>query len=213
MRTVAFMVIGLLISLSAAGAEPCKTQGAADAKELTFDWWQQDLRQGFFASVDLGLSPPTFPMKGIEKIAAPCSRGTFTVGSDQFELFWEADYDTAPRWAVSVTKTGTLYYLALMPRPEAALTWAQGKRPAESDGSIRFGESEWMHALVVRSGLRGDRQDFATDRQIFVLFDKIPTDERLKEAIKDVGEGRRSSFATYNDIKYPPKFELKAPSR
>lgn len=202
--TIAFIALGALDAY----AGPCKTQGSADAKELKFDWENADLRKGLFAAVDLGLSPPTYPISETREAQAPCSRGSFAIGSDQFELFGENE-DGPPRWTTSATKTDVLFYLALMPKPEPALSWAAGTRPSEADGSVRFSDDEWMWALVVRAGLRGDRQDFSTDRQVIALWDRIPGDDALKGMIKDVAEGRRTGFATYNDFRRPPKFELR----
>ncbi|MFN9543697.1 MAG: hypothetical protein ACK55V_14465 [Alphaproteobacteria bacterium] len=169
----AILAIALCIA-PMANAGPCKSQGAPDARELTFDIRDTKVLQGLEVSFQLGLLPEDFPEKDIAEKKEPCSRGTFTLANGMsMDLRGEND-ESPQRWAVS-SIPGTTVYVAATPRPDAALRFIEsykGEKEAE------FNKKDMMYAIVLT---RGDDK-----RRVFHFFDKIPTDDRLKELLRPI---------------------------
>lgn len=178
MRIIAAVAIALTSSVVPALAAPCKTQGAADAHELTFDLKNDETLRGLRFSFGFGLLPAEFPAKEIAEIKEPCSRGAFTIKSGgNLELFGEDD-DSPPRWAKAPSPESPILYIALMPRPGPAAAWADSPN-AKAGDNVRFKPEEMMF-VVVFSSAESDR------RLIFHFFDRIPDDERLKSLMTKI---------------------------
>lgn len=171
-----------LLSCAAAKADTCKTQGAADAKELSFDVKNKDTLRGMHFAFRFGLEPEEFPENEIRAMKTPCSRGAFPFASGTLELLGEND-DLPPRWALAPMPQSSIMFVALMPRPEPARAWGEGEQKADADGSVSFKPEDMMYAVVL-GGRRADK------RLIFHFFDKLPDDERLKSLMRSIGEGK-----------------------
>jgi hypothetical protein len=180
MRTAIFLIAALALALTA-HAEPCKTQGDAEAKELAFDVNDEKTLRGMHFAFRFGLEPEEFPESEIRAMKSPCSRGVFPLASGTLELFGEND-DLPPRWALAPVPQSPIMFVALMPRPEPARAWADGDQKSE-DGSVSFKPEDMMYAVVL-GGRRADK------RLIFHFFDKLPDDERLKSLMRSIGEGK-----------------------
>jgi hypothetical protein len=178
MRTLALLAVLALSAAAAAHAEPCKSQGAADAKELTFDLKDPKILQGLHVAFQLGLLPKEFPEDDIAAIKKPCSRGAFPFVNELMMELRGEDTDTPPRWAISPTP-GPTVYVAMMPQPEPARLWAERQK---GETSVSFGNDEWMFALALTLG--DDK------RLVFHFFDKIPDDTRLKELFRPIVIGK-----------------------
>jgi len=175
--------IGLALSLlgAPAYAEPCKSQGNAEAKELTYDARDKNTLRGMHLAFRFGFEPAEFPENEIRAMKAPCSRGVFSLASGTLELFGEND-DLPPRWALAPVPQSPIMFVALMPRPEPARAWAEGDQNS-ADASVSFKPEDMMYAVVL-GGRRADK------RLIFHFFDKLPDDERLKSLMRSIGEGK-----------------------
>lgn len=188
--TVSFAVALMLLTVSAK-AEPCKTQGHTEAKELTFDVKNDETLRGMHYAFRFGLMPAEFPRSDIAAIATPCSRGTFPVGSGTLELFGE-DEDVPPRWSKAPAADSPIIYVSSMPRPDPARAWADSQGRAGSDGSVNFKEGDMMFAVV----LTGSNER----RLIFAFFDKLPDDERLKALMQSIS-ARKARWLVGFDVK------------
>lgn len=170
-------ILYLLVFLAAAPdapAEPCKTQGSTDAKELTFDLKDKKVLEGLNVALQFGLLPKEFPEDNIAAIENPCSRGAFPFVNDLTMELRGEDTDTPPRWAVPPLP-GPIVYVAAMPQPEAARHLLE---QAKSGGSATFETDAMMYAVVLTLG--DDK------RYIFHFFDKIPDDARLKTLLRPI---------------------------
>lgn len=163
-----------LATTAPASAAPCKTQGAPDAHELTFDLKDPKILQGLEISFQLGLLPKEFPETDIAEKKDPCSRGTFPFTNGMTMELRGEDEDTPPRWAVSPIP-GPTVYVALTPKPDAALRFAESYKGGKE---ASFGNGDMMYAMVLT---RGDDK-----RHVFHFFDRIPTDDHLKELFRPI---------------------------
>jgi hypothetical protein len=163
-----------LATTAPSGAAPCKTTGAPDAQELTFDLKDPKILQGLEISFQLGLLPKEFPENDIAENKSPCSRGPFPFTNGMTMDLRGEDEDTPQRWAASPIP-GPTVYVAAMPRPEAALKLLESH---EASKRVTFNIGDTMYAIVLT---RGDDK-----RYIFHFFDKIPTDDRLKELFRPI---------------------------
>lgn len=163
-----------LATTGPAGAAPCKTQGATDAQELSFDLKDPKVLLGLEVSFQLGQMPQEFPEHDIAEAIDPCSRGTFPFTNGMtMELHGEND-DTPPRWAVSPIP-GPTVYLDVKAKPDAALRFID----AYKNGKVaKFSEGDMMYVIALT---RGDNK-----HHIFHFFDRIPTDDRLKELFRPI---------------------------
>jgi hypothetical protein len=84
------------------------------------------------------------------------------------------DDDNPPRWAVSPIP-GPTVYVVVTRRPDAALRFIESYKTGKQDKST---DGDMMYAIVLT---RGDNK-----RHIFHFFDKIPTDDRLKELLRPI---------------------------
>ena len=183
-------IVAAFLGVGPVLAGPCKTAGAADAKEIVIDAAVQDQLRGLEVSFQLGLQPPEFPAEDIKKIAAPCSRGTIQVGANTFEVAGE-DTDTPPRYATSASAADTIAYLASMPRPAAAWAWAEKFRADKNTPASFSGPNDMMFTLVLAKG---------DNRFILAYLDKIPDDARLKQYFLDALTGKLKLQAGF-DVK------------
>jgi hypothetical protein len=157
-----------------AHATPCKTTGSLDAHELTFDLKDPMILQALEISFQLGLLPKEFPENDIAAKTDPCTRGPFPFTNGMTMDLRGEDDDSPPRWAVSPIP-GPTVYVALVPKPIPALKF---KETARYGGKASFDEDDMMYAVVLT---RGDDK-----RHVFHFFDKIPTDDRLKELFRPI---------------------------
>lgn len=156
------------ISAQALSQQTCPVTDQIDAQILEYDLSEIPNRQGFFVALVLGLEPESFPQKDIAEKKDPCSRGTFTVANDLFTVFGEDK--SPPRWASSPGNPSEIIYLASMPRPKPAYEWYE-KQLKDKSTVPRFDNKEsMMYALVAIEG---------TKREIFALYDKMPSDRQL----------------------------------
>lgn len=172
MRTIIFPI--LLAIAAGAQAAPCKTQGAADAKELNFDLKDRETIEGLTVAFQFGLLPKEFPEENIAKSTASCSRGTFPFTNNTTMELRGEDSDSPPRWAVSPLP-GPTVYIAAMPQPEAARRFAE---TAATGGTATLDTNAMMFAVVLTLG---DHK-----RYVFHFFDKIPDDARLKALLRPI---------------------------
>jgi hypothetical protein len=157
-----------------ASATACKTTGAPDAQELTFDLKDPKILQALEISFQLGLLPKEFPENDIAAKKDPCTRGPFPFTNGMTMDLRGEDDDSPPRWAVSPIP-GPTVYLALTPKPDAALRFAESYKGGKE---ATFGNGDMMYVIALT---RGDDK-----RHIFHFFDKIPTDDRLKELFRPI---------------------------
>lgn len=163
-----------LATTAPSGATPCKTTGATDAQELTFDLKDPKILQGLEISFQLGLLPKEFPETDIAENKNPCSRGPFPFTNGMTMDLRGEDEDSPQRWAVSPVP-GPTVYVAAMPRPDAALKILENY---EASKRVTFNIGDAMYVIALT---RGDDK-----RHIFHFFDKIPTDDRLKELFRPI---------------------------
>jgi hypothetical protein len=166
----------------------CKTQGSTDAKELTFDFADRDVRRNLALAFVFALEPPEFPASDVATAAAPCSRGTIALPSGTLELFGE-DTDSPPRWATASGAPRTIIFVALMPRPEAARKWVNGGSQSQN-GSVNFRPEDSMYVVALASD---DEK-----RLIFHFFDGIPDDARLKAMMQTIAAGNGRWLVGFN---------------
>jgi hypothetical protein len=146
-RATVLFAAALALLTATAQAEPCKTSGHAEAKEVALNLGNARTRNGLHISFQLGLLPIEFPFEDIRANKSPCTRGTFAVFSHTFELFGE-DENLPPRWAVSPSaKEVMTLYLAMMPKPDVAADWYEKTRP-KGPAEVTFKDDEYMWALV-----------------------------------------------------------------
>lgn len=170
-----YIIVAFLLALTAtAEAAPCKTKGAADAKELKFDLRDAKVVEGLNIAFQFGLLPKSFPEDNIAAAQTPCSRGTFPFTNNLTMELRGEDTDNPPRWATSPLP-GPTVYIAAMPQPTAALRFAE---QAQRGGSAAFDASGMMYAVVMTLG--DDK------RYIFHFFNKIPDDARLKALLRPI---------------------------
>jgi hypothetical protein len=163
-----------LATTAPSGAAPCKTTGAPDAQELTFDLKDPKILQGLEISFQLGLLPKEFPETDIAENKNPCSRGTFPFTNGMTMDLRGEDDDSPQRWAVSPLP-GPTVYVAATPRPDAALRFNEGYN---SGNEAKFDKGDMMYVIALT---RGDDK-----RHIFHFFDNIPTDDRLKDLFRPI---------------------------
>jgi hypothetical protein len=165
------LALGAALTPSASAA-PCSTQGSADAKELNFDLKDKETLRGLHDAFRFGLEPKEFPVEDIEKIAMPCSRGTIALTSHNLELFGE-DNDLPPRWAVAADVKDAVFFIAAMPKPDAARRWADaGQKGDNGSDHVAFKPEDMMFAVALTTAV--------DQRMVFHFFTKIPDDTRLK---------------------------------
>jgi hypothetical protein len=179
----AIIATALALTLSiapTASATPCKTTGAPDARELTFDLKDAKIIQGLEVSFQLGLLPKEFPENDIAAKKDPCTRGAFPFTNGMTMELRGEDTDTPQRWAVSPIP-GPTVYIALTPSPAAALKFLDAYKAGKDTNFI---EGDMMYVIALT---RGDDK-----RHVFHFFDKIPTDDRLKELLRliTISQGR-----------------------
>jgi len=170
-------IIALTLCLSAtapSSAAPCKTAGAPDAQELTFDLKDPKILQALEISFQLGLLPKEFPENDIAEKKDPCSRGPFPFTNGMTMDLRGEDDDNPRRWAISPIP-GPTVYVAATPRPDAALRFIESYK---GGNEATFDKGDMMYVIALT---RGDDK-----RHIFHFFDKIPTDERLKELFRPI---------------------------
>jgi hypothetical protein len=187
--TTARMIILAAMTFAFAGsaiADPCKTQGSKDAKELTFDFKDVNTIKGLAISFQLGLLPPEFPAADIAKITKPCSR-RMMVPHLGFELFGDND-DTPPRWAKADPKDESILFVALMPRPEPARLWYEATKPSGAVG-VSFKDGEWMYAVAIAAGSK---------RIIFAFYDELPDDDRLKALMQTMASTKARWLVSFD---------------
>lgn len=185
-RTLA--ILSLLLAATTAHAAPCKTQGDTSARELTFNLNDPKVQAGLSVAFQFGLLPPEFPENDIAQHREPCSRGTFPYTNGMaMELHGEDD-DSPPRWAMS-PMPGPTVYIALLPKPDAALAAAEAARHA---GQATLRPGDMMYAIAMT---RGD-----TKRTIYHFFDRIPDDARLKSLLRPIVISQGKVLVTY-DVK------------
>ena len=172
MRSLLFPAL-LAMSTIAHGA-PCKTQGAADAKELKFDLRDAKTIEGLSVAFQFGLLPKEFPEDNIANVPTPCSRGSFPFTNNLTMELRGENTDTPQRWATS-PMPGPTVYIAAMPEPEAARLFAESAR---TGGTATLNENAMMFAVVLTLG--DDK------RYVFHFFDKIPDDARLKALLRPI---------------------------
>lgn len=163
-----------LATISPSAAAPCKTTGAPDGQELTFDLKDPRILQALEISFQLGLLPKEFPETDIAEKKDPCSRGTFPFTNGMTMDLRGENEDSPQRWAVS-PMPGPTVYVAATPRPDAALRFIEGYK---SGNEAKFEKGDMMYVIALA---RGDDK-----RHIFSFFDKIPTDDRLKELLRPI---------------------------
>lgn len=167
--------LALAVSIApTASATPCKIPGSPDARELTFDLKDPKILQALEVSFQLGLLPKEFPEDDIAAKKDPCTRGTFPFTNGMTMELRGDDTDTPPRWAVSPIP-GPTVYVALTPGPAAALKFLDAYKAGKGTNFI---EADMMYVIALT---RGDDK-----RHIFHFFDKIPTDDRLKELFRPI---------------------------
>lgn len=174
MRTTLSFAALFVAAIAAAHAEPCKTQGAVDAKELTFDLKDPKVLAGLNVALQFGLLPKEFPEAVIAQMPNACSRGTFPFTNNLTMELRGENTETPPRWAVSPLP-GPTVYVAAMPHLDAARRFAEQMKSA---GSATFDTDTIMYAVVLT---RGDDK-----RYVFHFFDKIPNDTRLKALLRPI---------------------------
>jgi hypothetical protein len=185
MRIASVCLLIALAASTAAHAAPCKTKGAADAKELKLDLKNKDVLAGLKVSFQLGLLPAEFPHKDIDAGTNACTRGTFPSGTAKLELHGENDKSPA-RWTRPAPGAPTLF-VAIMPKPEPARLWEK------NGGQTTFAVGDWMYAVVFAVG---------TDKRLaFHFFDKIPTDAKLKSLLQPIAEGKARWQAAFDTTK------------
>ena len=168
-----YIILTILLALTAtAEAAPCKTKGAADAKELKFDLKDPRTLEGLNVAFQFGLLPKEFPEENVAKAEAACSRGTFPFTNNTTMELRGEDEDSPPRWAISPLP-GPTVYIAAMPQPEAARRFAES---AATGGTATLDTNAMMYAVVLTLG--DDK------RYVFHFFDKIPDDARLKALLR-----------------------------
>jgi hypothetical protein len=174
-HAVTATALALTLSIApTASATPCKTTGAPDAHELTFDLKDPKILQGLEVSFQLGLLPKEFPENDIAENKNPCSRGPFPFTNGMTMDLRGEDEDSPQRWAVSPVP-GPTVYVAAMPRPDAALKILESY---EASKRVTFNIGDAMYVIALS---RGDDK-----RHVFHFFDKIPTDDRLKELFRPI---------------------------
>ena len=169
----AFMSL-CLATTAPSGAAPCKTSGSTDAHELTFDLKDPVIMQALEISFQFGLLPKEFPESDIAARKDPCTRGPFPFTNGMTMDLRGEDDDSPPRWAVSPIP-GPTVYVALVPKLIPALKFMEAARYG---GKASFDEDDMMYAVVLTRG--NDK------RHVFHFFDKIPTDDRLKELFRPI---------------------------
>jgi len=184
MRNIIFPI--LLAITASAQAAPCKTQGAADAKELKFDLRDAKTVEGLNVAFQFGLLPKEFPEDSIAKSTAPCSRGTFPFTNNLTMELRGENTDSPPRWATSPLP-GPTVYIAAMPQPEAARRFAESAR---TGGTATLDTNAMMFAVVLTLG--DDK------RYVFHFFDKIPDDARLKALLRPIVISKGTWQATFD---------------
>lgn len=189
--------LALTLSIApTASATPCKTTGALDAQELTFDLKDPKILQTLEISFQLGLLPKEFPENDIAAKKDPCTRGPFPFTNGMTMDLRGEDDDSPPRWAVSPIP-GPTVYVALTPKPDAALRFAESYKGGKE---ATFGNGDMMYVIALT---RGDDK-----RHIFHFFDKIPTDDRLKVLFRPItiSQGRQQvMFDTTQRRVFVPK--------
>lgn len=174
-RNMRYIIFPLLLATAAAAqAAPCKTQGAADAKELMFNLKDAETIEGLNVAFQFGLLPKEFPEDDIAKASAPCSRGPFPFTNNLTMELRGENTDSPPRWATSPLP-GPTVYIAAMPQPEAARLFAESTR---TGGTATLDTNAMMFAVVLTLG--DDK------RYVFHFFDKIPDDARLKTLLRPI---------------------------
>lgn len=192
------MRLGLLLFLALAWqttptiAAPCKTQGDANAKELSFDIKSEETLRGLRFAFRFGLLPPEFPAKDVAEITAPCSRGPIPLKTGALELFGE-DEDSPPRWAKAASPESPIIYVSVMPRPAAAAKWADNQTAASGE-SVQFNEDDMMFVVALTGPSPSD------NRLVFHFFDRVPDDERLKSLIAKIA-AREARWQVGFDVK------------
>ena len=175
MRIAVALMLIAFAAVTNAQAAPCKTKGAADAKELKLDLKDKDVLAGLKVSFQLGLLPATFPKKDIDAGANGCTRGAFPSGTAKLELQGE-DNKSPARWARPAPDAPTLF-VAIMPKPEPARLWEKS-----GGGAANFKPGDWMYAVALSIG--------ADKRLVFHFFDKVPSDAKLKSLLQPIAEGK-----------------------
>lgn len=167
--------LALTLSIApTASATPCKTTGALDAQELTFDLKDPKILLGLEFSFHWSLMPEEFPESDIAAMNDACTRGPFPFTNGMTMELRGEDDDNPPRWAVSPIP-GPTVYVAATRRPDAALRFMESYKSGKQD---KFTDGDTMYTIVLT---RGDNK-----RHIFHFFDKIPTDDRLKELFRPI---------------------------
>ncbi len=163
-----------LATTAPSGAAPCKTTGSPDAHELTFDLMDPNILQGLEISFHWSLMPVEFPESDIAAMNDACTRGPFPFTNGMTMELRGEDDDSPPRWAVSPIP-GPTVYVAVTRRPDAALRFIESYKTGKQDKST---DGDMMYVIALT---RGDDK-----RHVFHFFDKIPTDDRLKELFRPI---------------------------
>lgn len=163
--------------------------GSASARIVTLPTESAQDRLGLGIAVELGLNPASFPDDYIAKIATPCQRTKFQVGSGQFALFGVNNRDQPPRYAKSETGHDTrIAYLAALPRPAAAIASVQA---GPKGGVYKFKPGDFIFILAVTK---------ATDRLLFRFYDAIPDDVTLAQDMCAALAGEDIPIGTYDSL-------------
>lgn len=193
---IRFLRLALPIVLFAAGAASA-AETKAPAKLLQFAMADEDVQEGMFMSIQLGVLPPTFPADDIAKIKTPTARFDFMLGGKSYTVFGKDD-DSPPRWATSTKDKSAIAYLCLMPRPAPALDWYR-KYQKDKDTTANFtGPDDMMFSLIIA---RGNKRD------IYAFYDRIPDDTPLTAAMTDALSGKTPVKVNFDVVSGSVDFE------
>jgi hypothetical protein len=167
----------------------CDGPGSANARIVTIPTESAQDRLGLGIAIELGLNPASFPDAYIAKIATPCRRTVFQVGSDQFGLFGVEKRDQPPRYAKSETGHDTrTAYLAALPRPMPAIASAQAGLVR---GVYKFKPQDFIFVLAVTK---------STDRLFFRFYDAIPDDATVAQDMCATLAGEDIPIGSYDSL-------------
>lgn len=191
----------LAASLAACAVAPgcaladCNGAGSATAGPVYYYTADEPVLAGLNASLVLGLEPSSFPAANILKAPQRCKRGAFTAMTDTWTLYGD-DEGEPPRWATNTADASQVVFLAPMPSADEAGRWSEAQRRSPANASTAHFKTR-MFALVLADGAR---------RKVYGFYDAIPTDERLKQDMQAVLEGRTPYTIDYDTVAHRADF-------
>ena len=150
----------------------CTTVGSKAAEVLHFNPSEKSV----VAGLKISLIFDFYNFSGVRSRAPSCARGGFAVANKRF-LYLGGDSDVLARVALNIADPKEIFYLAKVPLPTAASTWAKNN-PAAPTASFASNQFMYMFAHLNLSG-----------RLIFAFYNNILDDETLMQAMCDASGG------------------------